>query len=176
MRCTARSKRSGGPCQKQAVRGSHVCSMHGGTVRQGIASPNWKHGRYSKSLPEKLAALYHRSMNDPELSNMRSEVALLDARLYELAEKFQALEGPLSESEMQDAWVQIITTIEARRRVIETMNRIDSGNHLTAEQALALIGTICDSLRNIVLRLADKPTANLILEAVSKNIREVLGE
>jgi hypothetical protein len=63
--------------------------MHGGTVRKGIDSPHWKHGRYSTALPEKLAALYHRSMNDPHLMNMRSEIGLLDARLYELAEKFQ---------------------------------------------------------------------------------------
>jgi hypothetical protein len=150
--------------------------MHGGTVRKGIASPHWKHGRYSTALPEKMAALYYRSMNDPHLMNMRSEIALLDARLYELAEKFQAVEGPLSEGEIRDAWAEITMTIEARRRVTDTANRIDSENHLTAEQALALIGGVATAVRNVITRRLEKSEADAVLAAVSKAIHETVGE
>jgi hypothetical protein len=59
---------------------------------------------------ERLAAMYRRSMDDPHLMNMRSEIALLDARLYELAEKFQVV-GAFVEGEMRDARAEIITTI-----------------------------------------------------------------
>lgn len=45
-RCTAKSKRSGHPCQAPAVRGWNVCRMHGarGGSRPGKAHPNYKHG------------------------------------------------------------------------------------------------------------------------------------
>lgn len=35
--CTARSKRSGKPCNGIAIQGGHVCRMHGGAAEQVIA-------------------------------------------------------------------------------------------------------------------------------------------
>ena len=50
----------------------------------GIAHPNFKTGRYIKALPDKLAARYLESVNDTELLNMRSDIALIDARIEDL--------------------------------------------------------------------------------------------
>ncbi len=55
--CTATSKRSGNQCQKHAMRGRTVCLAHGGKTPRGTASPHFKTGRYSRSLPGHLAAL-----------------------------------------------------------------------------------------------------------------------
>lgn len=48
-RCSARSKRSGKPCQAPAVHGWAVCRMHGagGGAPSGKANGNWKDGRRS---------------------------------------------------------------------------------------------------------------------------------
>lgn len=48
-RCTAKSKRTGDPCQAPAVRGWSVCRMHGagGGAKAGTTHPNWKHGARS---------------------------------------------------------------------------------------------------------------------------------
>jgi len=45
-RCTAKSKRTGKPCNAPAVRGWSVCRMHGarGGAKAGALHPNWKHG------------------------------------------------------------------------------------------------------------------------------------
>lgn len=55
MQCSARSKRSKEQCKNHAVRGKHVCRMHGAfsgpKTAQGIArikAANTKHGNYSK--------------------------------------------------------------------------------------------------------------------------------
>ena len=176
MKCTAKSKRSGQQCQKDAMQGRNVCSMHGGKSLRGVAASNFRHGRYSKALPEKLAAAYHRSMNDPALLNLRSELALIDARLYELAERFKAEEGPMSAGEIRDTWVQIIPTIEARRRLVETINCIDSESHLPADRALAIIGVVATRLRDIVLQMVERPVADAILTAVSKSLSEFVGD
>lgn len=49
-RCTAKSKRSGRPCQAPAVRGWSVCRMHGagGGHAAGSGHPNWQHGLRSR--------------------------------------------------------------------------------------------------------------------------------
>ena len=64
-----------------------MCYMHGGKTPKGIASPQFKNGRYSKYLPQGLLEKYHESVADPELLNMRHEIAICDARLSELLKR-----------------------------------------------------------------------------------------
>lgn len=60
------------------------CRYHGGKSLSGIASPTFKTGRYSKYLPERMLARYKQAASDPELLAMRSDIALLDARLSDV--------------------------------------------------------------------------------------------
>lgn len=52
--CTAKSKRSKQRCKNAAMRGRHVCRMHGGKSRRGIASDCHYHGYYSKDLYSRI--------------------------------------------------------------------------------------------------------------------------
>ena len=61
LKCRARSKRSGKPCQSPAVRGSSVCRMHGagGGARRGNRNA-LKHGLYTAetlALKRQISAL-----------------------------------------------------------------------------------------------------------------------
>ena len=58
--------------------------MHGGKTPSGIASPQFKTGRYSKYLPGRLLERYCEADQDAELFNLRDEIALVDARLADL--------------------------------------------------------------------------------------------
>ncbi len=53
-RCTARSKRTGQPCQAPAVTGWRVCRVHGagGGHKAGSTHPSWKHGMRSREWVE----------------------------------------------------------------------------------------------------------------------------
>lgn len=66
------------------MNGKRVCTVHGGLTPSGVASANWKHGRYSKAIPTRLMERYQASESDPELLNLRSDIALVDARISEL--------------------------------------------------------------------------------------------
>lgn len=83
-RCTAIAKGTGEQCKKDAVQGSTKCHMHGGKTPRGMASPHYKHGRYSKDLPSRLADKYQEARSDSELLALRDDIALVDARLREL--------------------------------------------------------------------------------------------
>jgi hypothetical protein len=53
-RCTATSKRTGGPCNGPAVTGWRVCRFHGagGGHPPGPAHPSWKHGMRAREWVE----------------------------------------------------------------------------------------------------------------------------
>jgi hypothetical protein len=83
--CDATAKSTGMRCGNPAVRGSTKCRMHGGHSLAGVASPMYRTGRYSKYLPAKLREAYEDASNDEELLSSREEIALLSARVAELA-------------------------------------------------------------------------------------------
>ena len=80
--CGAKT-RSGSACQNRPMPNGR-CRMHGGKSLGGIASPNFKHGGYSKFLPVRLGDNYQEAMADPELLALRDDIALLDARVHDL--------------------------------------------------------------------------------------------
>ena len=86
-KCTARSKRHGGPCGRPAMNGSTVCYHHGGKTPSGIAAPAFKHGGRSKHLPTRLAARFHEAEHDQTLLHLRSDVALLETRLTDVLDQ-----------------------------------------------------------------------------------------
>lgn len=80
--CGAKT-RSGAPCKSPAMPNGR-CRMHGGATPSGPAHGAFKHGRYSKDLPTRLAARYEQAASDPELLALHQDIALVDARLGDL--------------------------------------------------------------------------------------------
>lgn len=103
MQCKAKS-RKGTQCKNSAMPGKEVCKFHGGMTPGGVASPHFKHGRYSKYLPSHLLEKYNAARTDPDLLNLRDGIALLEMRLQQLIEKLP--EGGASHSwlDLRDAW------------------------------------------------------------------------
>jgi hypothetical protein len=83
-KCGARTKHDGTPCERSPVRGRTRCRLHGGKTLVGTACPHFRSGRYSAYLPERLRARYEQAEADAELLSLRSDVALVDARVAEL--------------------------------------------------------------------------------------------
>lgn len=83
VHCGART-RSGGTCRRAPAAGRTRCRLHGGASLAGAASPSFKHGRYSRYLPTRLAEAYEAALADDALIVMRDELGLVDSRLAEL--------------------------------------------------------------------------------------------
>jgi hypothetical protein len=58
-----------------------------------VASPHFKTGRYSKDLPTNLAADYEEARRDKKLLELRSEIALSDARCRDLLRRVDSGES-----------------------------------------------------------------------------------
>jgi hypothetical protein len=86
MRCGAK-KRNGQPCRQWPIKGRTRCRLHGGKSRLGAGASSFVHGRYSKSLPTRLAAHYEAAAHDPRLLELRDEIATVDARIIDLLQR-----------------------------------------------------------------------------------------
>lgn len=82
--CKAKSKRTGQRCKRGATPGMEVCYIHGGKSLRGIASPSFKHGRYSKAMPSRLLEKFNESQSDPRLLELAEDISLIDARLSDV--------------------------------------------------------------------------------------------
>ena len=60
-RCNART-RAGTPCMKWGIRPSGRCRNHGGKSYRGIASPRYRHGRYSRDPLTRLLWEFRREL------------------------------------------------------------------------------------------------------------------
>lgn len=110
-RCNGHN-RDGSLCRRSAVNTSTKCRAHGGATPRGIASPHFKDGSRSKYLPMRLRESYHEALTDPELLNLRGDIALLDARLNDVL-------GRVDTGESGQRWLELreqkVALIAARR-------------------------------------------------------------
>lgn len=83
--CGAKT-RTGGKCRKRPG-SSGRCRLHGGASLVGIASPRFKHGRYSKYMPADLAERYEELNESALFKQHREGLALVQARISQLLEQ-----------------------------------------------------------------------------------------
>jgi hypothetical protein len=81
--------RSGGVCRKPPMANGR-CRYHGGMVLKGPAHPSYKHGRYSKYVPQHLGRMIDDMAGDPNRLDQTEQMAILDAMLVETLKDFAA--------------------------------------------------------------------------------------
>jgi hypothetical protein len=100
--CGART-RAGTPCTETRVMANGRCYRHGGATPTGPALPQYKTGRYSKHLPDRLLARYQESEDDPNRLALEAELALVDARLVDVLRRVDTGESGRIWQRLQDA-------------------------------------------------------------------------
>lgn len=68
----------------QTARANGRCRMHGGNAPRGADLPQFKHGRYSKSMPDRLLSRYEEALADEERHDLRDEIALAETKVDDL--------------------------------------------------------------------------------------------
>lgn len=112
--CGALTK-SGKPCTVSPMPNGR-CHKHGGATPSGVASASFKHGRFSKHLPERLAAEYAAARRDPELLAVREDIALLSARQCDLL-------GRVDTGESGEAWRSLLGAVREAQRCRRSLSK-----------------------------------------------------
>jgi hypothetical protein len=97
-----------------AMKGRQVCYNHGGKSLAGAEAANYRHGRYSRYLPERLVSQYQEAMADEEITRLDSEIALVDTKLKDvLGRLYTDGEGPAAWHQVQEAHQQLQRAVAA---------------------------------------------------------------
>lgn len=86
-RCKAWNSNHGRQCMLQAMFDKEVCRFHGAATPRGMASPHYKHGRYSKYIPKRMLEDYLLNGQDKEILALQDDIALLDSRISDLLKR-----------------------------------------------------------------------------------------
>lgn len=94
VKCNAKAKSTGKTCQRDAMDGSTKCYVHGGATPRGEASPQFKHGRYSRHLPKRIAAKMQQ-FADADPLDLSEEMMLAKAILADWVGRYDELNLPI---------------------------------------------------------------------------------
>lgn len=124
-RCGAKT-RCGAPCRNLAVRARTRCRMHGGSTPRGFASPHTKTGGRSLDLPTRLAATYESALNDRDLLELTTEIALSDARYRDLLKRVDSGEAGVLWRAARKAFRDFQTAGGDQGKMINALNTLES--------------------------------------------------
>lgn len=94
-------RRNGEQCRRAAMRDHDYCHSHrDGTghrpvahAKRGANNPLFRHGRYSKYIPERLIERFNDNMQDKRILELARDIALVDTRVDELLDALEAHDG-----------------------------------------------------------------------------------
>lgn len=151
--CGAHNK-SGGLCQNMPVTGSVRCRMHGGKSPRGVASPNFKHGSRSKYLPKNILSKYEELVADPELMNLRADVAIITSLLNDRLEKLDTGEAAKLWEKARKANDDIRKALNDEKygAVVQSSLELDRiiGESITIHELLSEVQSLIDQRRRLV--------------------------
>lgn len=132
--CGAKAKsRGGAPCENAPSPGRDRCRLHGGRTPRGVLSPHYKGRGYSQDLPVHLAERMMEALQDPELTSLGSEIALLDARMGDLL-------SSLSDKTSRETWISVRKKVKLAHLKVEEERTEDALEFLN--DALLALETI----------------------------------
>jgi glycine/D-amino acid oxidase-like deaminating enzyme len=105
--CGATTRR-GTSCQNPAMKNGR-CRMHGGTTPRGVELPQFRTGRYSKALPDRMVERYEKALADEERHDLADEIALAEMKVDDLLTK-------MDRGESDELWIQLRDRVRQIRR------------------------------------------------------------
>lgn len=132
---------AGGACQRPAGWGTaHVgtgrCKLHGGASPSGVDSPQFKHGRYSKVMPQRIADTLSASNADP--LDLLDELDLQRGLLSNYLARFNTVTPQASDIAFMMSWLSDIG------RTVERIVKMRNETALTRAEMTYLAARIAD--------------------------------
>jgi hypothetical protein len=158
--CGAKT-RKGTPCQNPMMKNGR-CRMHGGATPRGTDLPQFRHGRYSKSLPDNLAGRYEEALTDEERHDLRDEIALSEAKIFDLL-----LGMKLGEFDEARAWKDMDRWMARKQRlvVVDARRAQERREMVSVEESMAMVAALVDAVRRNV---QDEGTRRAIAEDIRR--------
>jgi len=154
-RCGAKLRNKPGKrCRNDKLMPNGRCRLHGGLTPEGMASPNWKHGRDSKhrwqgSLPaDTLGKRFDAALADPTLASLRQALALNDALITSFTANLKNTGRPVTPLQEK----RILTLLNSQRMLAgdEARRLRDLAVMITETQFAVVINTVIQLFNDYV--------------------------
>lgn len=146
--------------------------MHGGSTPAGIASPNWKTGRWASGIRNlTLRNHFYAALGDPELLRTQQDVALIDGMIADLL-------GQLPEATpiTEDQELRLLRLTDRRQVALERQARVEQRLglwiHFTKYQTV-MMGMV--NVLHEELRTADGQMDVVMLGRVQKRVEALMA-
>jgi hypothetical protein len=103
-----------------------VCRYHGGLSLRGPASPRWKHGRYSRYVPERMVQAVETLRDDPRLLEMAHELSVLKVQFDEALAKAQEGGTAAAWARLHDLRLELLAVREQAQRAQRDAVRLEA--------------------------------------------------
>jgi hypothetical protein len=144
VKAAKEGKKYGEQCKQRCVPGRPRCRFHGGYA--GRPPTTHAHSKY-QPVPKGLQEKFERALENKELLNLWNKIALLDAQIWNVAEKAQ------KQPDFEPRQLRKLLSLMKNQRALiqqETERRKALGSTLAIEQVLIMIRFIYDSIaRNV---------------------------
>lgn len=84
---------------------------------RGIASPQYKHGRYAQDIPARLAGKYQEALDDTRLTELRDELSLVRSRAQDLLSRVDSGESGHLWKQLQKAYRALTTAKDGQEQL-----------------------------------------------------------
>lgn len=167
--CGARLRKKPGKfCGSTVLSANGRCRLHGGGSLAGIASPRFKHGRFSDRFPAGWGDL-DQKLADPELRSIGLDLVVLDQRMGDILARVGTLKGDAAKARAIEEYAALAETrsklVDAESRRLErgqsSIPEVQARTLFRAmsiavrEEAQAADGAVLDA-RQFLARLAQR--------------------
>jgi hypothetical protein len=126
-RCQAWNKREGRQCLRIVSRGKRVCSVHGGSSKSGMASSQWKNGKFSRYLPKRLREKFDFIATDSKLLEQTEAIHIIDTRIADVLSRVDSGEAGAMWAKAREIYTDIQAAIQAEDSFRLNRSLIDLG-------------------------------------------------
>lgn len=145
-RCQAWKSDGSAQCGKAATKGFNTCPTHGGNPRSGSHIVTGKHSKFIPKLDKAIAEL----MEDPELTGLRKEIAVIRFRQAETFDKLRiAVDQGLSHEAIDKEWDDLAKKA-TELTVAENKRQAQLASNMNARQANVLRAVLIAVLQDVV--------------------------
>jgi len=180
-------------CRSFVEEAGRACWLHGGRSLRGIESATFKHGRFSKYLPDNLFSSYVDFMDDPRKLGLDDEMALVRAMIGDRLEDLDGLGSAKTWHQLKKTYGKMMTAQERREKqrfaqyLIEIGEIIDHGHDQTStrQEIVKLIDSerkLIDTQRQLFIDMGEFITRGMVLlimrrimDSVTEEVRELEG-
>jgi len=120
------------PCGNQPIKGnsSKKCRNHGGLALSGVKHPRFKHGRFSKYLPDDLNFRLHElneSRKAGEFLSLEHQIKLVEVRLSQIEEKLGSGDSEKTWREVKEAKNEIQIALKSgnKDKIISALQKLN---------------------------------------------------